>query len=116
MPEMRSASNTELTVTGTITIPPRMDETRKQMKLGVVDKLAVLISLGMTSADKATKSIHPAEGKIIPHHSPQVRILMVHEAKSAAERKTPDVGQFIKQYPTLLLTLTSSEPKFITVA
>lgn len=41
---------------------------------------------------------------------------MVHETKSAAEHNMSDIHQFIKQDPSLLLTATSGEAKYITVA
>lgn len=41
---------------------------------------------------------------------------MVHDAKTATEKNTADIGQFIKLDPALLATPNNDEPKNITVA
>lgn len=65
--------------------------------------------------DKVIKSVHPDERKIVPHRSPPVPILMVGEAKSAAEKSTQDIAIFVAHDQSLLARPNMRKPKYITV-
>lgn len=85
MPEIRSASDTRLDVSRAITLNPCLGGLLTKVAFGVVNKFTKPVLLGPTFIDEITESIHPIEMNIIPHHSPPVAILMVHEAKSESE-------------------------------
>lgn len=70
----------------------------------------------MPCIDKCIRSFRLAERRIVPLYSPPGLILMVLEVKSKAEKITPKIRQSNVQDLTLLVTPTSSEPRFITAA
>lgn len=108
MPELRNASDTKPVVSGTITVYLSMKEPNTRVTIVVVDKLAILVLLETIFIDRFIMSIHPTERKIIPHHSPPIPSLLIHETKSAAENHSYDIGQFRKQDPALLGMPTSN--------
>lgn len=107
--------NTEVIVSGGIPIHLRMGESGARVIFGVVDKLAVPVSLGASFNDKFIKSFHTTEWNVVPNHSSPVPILKVDEASRASEKKNPDIRQFITQDQRLLVTPTSGKPKYTTV-
>lgn len=65
--------------------------------------------------DSQGLSILPQE-KISLHYSPQVPVLIVHEARSTAEeKKVSDTHQVVKEDPALLATPTKRHLRCITV-
>lgn len=117
MPEIRSAFNANLAASGTITLSLRTGESRARVTLSVVDKLAALVLFGTTFIDRFIRSINPTERKIAPHHCPPVSILIVHEARSAIEKKEDlRIRQEVEEDLELFVTPTCCDPKNITVA
>lgn len=88
MLEIRSASDTKLKVSEIITLNICMDESQTRVTFGVVNKLAVPVLLVTKLIDRAIKSIHTAERKIVPHHSSPISVSMVRDAQSEAEKNS----------------------------
>lgn len=59
---------------------------RAHVTFGVVDRLAVPVLLGSTFIDGYVRPVHLAERKFVPYYSPPVPILLLQEARSAAEK------------------------------
>lgn len=71
MPDIGSASDNKLSVSGTITIHLRMIEEGTPVSLDFVSELVVPVLFGTTYNDRFTKSIHSAErGEVFFHFSP----------------------------------------------
>lgn len=87
-----------------MTLHPCMGESRTHVNFGVVNKLLVPVLLGTTNMDKFAKSIQPTERKIVPHHSPQVPILAVHEAESDVKKNNTKTRQKDEKKLAQLLT------------
>lgn len=113
---IRSASYANLDVSGTITTYLLMGESRTFVNFGVVNELVVPVLFGTIYIDSSIKSIHPAERKVVPHHSPTVPILIVYEANSKPEKNNIEARQEVEEELTLLETPIKCEPKCITVA
>lgn len=116
IPEIRGASNTQLFVSRTIALHLCTGESRTGVTFGVVDILAVPVSVWTIFIDKSIPSIHTVERKIIPHNTPPVPVLMLHEPKSEVEKNKLHIHQCIGQAPALLATPSSGQPKSFTVA
>lgn len=82
---MCSASDGKLKVSVTITIHLRTDESGTCVNFYAVNEMVFSGILKTTYIDRFIKSIHPAK-KIDPCRSPSVPMLMVHDAKSEAEK------------------------------
>lgn len=78
MPEMCSAFDTKLFLSGTITLHLMICESRTLVTFGVVDKLALPVLLGMTFIDRYIRSVYPAEKRTVSYHYPSVPIVIVH--------------------------------------
>lgn len=94
---VRSASNTKLVESKTITLHLYMPEKRIQVAFRVVNSLAVTVLIAMTFIGRFIKSFHVIKRKIIPQSSPPVRFLVVHEINSEAEKNTSDICRFNNQ-------------------
>lgn len=70
VPEIRSASDTRLSVLGTITLHLRMGESRTCVMVGVVEKLAVPMLLRKTIIDRFIKQVNRTKGKL-SHTTPR---------------------------------------------
>lgn len=88
MPDIRSASNRKRNASQTITPHLPMAESRTRINFGVVNELVMPVLPGTTFIDKFIRSIHPVKRKIVAHHSSAVSILMVHEARSEADKNS----------------------------
>lgn len=66
-----------------------------------------------TDIERIMKYIHRTERKIVSHHSPTVPILMVHGARSEAEKNKSDTPQDIEKDLALHLTPNRKETKII---
>lgn len=85
MPDICSASDTNLKDYGIIAFHIRMDESLSRVNFGVGSELVVPILLGIAHTYRFIESIYLAERKIIPCESTRVPICIVHEAGSAAK-------------------------------
>lgn len=92
MPEIRSASDTRLSASETVTFHLWMDDSNTRVALGEVDKLAVPLPLGTTFIVRFMKSMHPTERKTILEHSPPVLIPMIQGTSSVAENSKFDIS------------------------
>lgn len=99
MPEIQDACDRKLVVSGTITLHPRIADSPTRVAFGVVDELAVPVLLGTAFIDRFVNSIQPTERKIIPSHTPPIFILLIHDARSAAEKNSSDIRKFIEHDP-----------------
>lgn len=61
MPEIRSASGTEIIISGKITLFLRIGKSRTWVTFVVIDKFAVLLLLWSTSVEWYINSVYPAE-------------------------------------------------------
>lgn len=113
---IRSSSNAKYTVAGSITLHLSIDESRTQVAFGVIDKFAVPVLLGTTTIDRAVQSSYEARRNVIPYHSLPLPTLMVHEARSIAEK-----GEYWNIRPlnieglAFLVTTIESESRSIVV-
>lgn len=114
--EIRSASNTIIIVSGTITTHLRIDGSRTLLTFDVVDRLALPVLLGTTFIDKYIKSIYPAVRKLFRYHFLPVPIRMVQKTNSEAKKNTSDICQLIEEDAALLVTPTRSDLKNIIVS
>lgn len=94
----------------------RTGESATLVNFGNEIDLVVPILLGKTCIDRFIKSIHLAQRKLVPHHSPPVPILMADQTMSVAEMKRSDFHQQAEKYLALLLKSTSCQSKYVTIA
>lgn len=116
MLEFQGASNTTIVGSWPITLHLSIGESRIRVTFGIADSFTVSVLLETTSIYKVIRKIHPAEGKIVPHHSPPVPVLIVHEFRSGAEKMKSEDRQEIEENLALLVALTKSKPRTTTTA
>lgn len=85
MLDIRSATDTNLKVSETITLHLRLSESRTCFSFRVLSESFVTVQVGRTYFDKLIKRIHPAERKVVTHHSMPVQIIMVRKDTKAAK-------------------------------
>lgn len=88
MPEIHSASNTRLKISGTVTLHRRTGEYRTSIIFGLVDKPVVLVFLRAKFIDNLVKYIYSMKEIMISYHSSQVLILMKDDTSSEAKEKS----------------------------
>lgn len=115
MQEIQSASDMKLGVPQTFILHLPLGEPRACVIFGVMKKLAVPELLRTTFIENVLKWIHPAEKMIVSYHSLPLPFQMVHVAKREAEKSTMDIRQINNQDPTMLVTPTSTEPRYTTI-
>lgn len=76
IPEIQSASNSKLTVSGSIVLHLWIEASRHKATFYTVETSVVRILLGTTFTKKCITSINSAEKKTVLHHSLPVSILM----------------------------------------
>lgn len=72
--------------------------------------------LETTYIDRFIKWIHLAERKIVPHHSPPVPILMVHETKSVTKKNGTETHRKDGEELALFVTAMRYDSKSIILA
>lgn len=77
------------------------------------------ISFADSTVDDSYRELHkvntPAEGKVIPHHSPPVPIWMVKEARSAARNNKPGTHLEAQRELEILRTPSNCDHNYTTV-
>lgn len=87
MLEIKSATNVELILSDPIILSFRIKKSRTRVAFRIVKKEAVPVLFGATFIDRVIRSVHPAERKLVPLHSPPVPILMVYGAIKVAGKE-----------------------------
>lgn len=111
-----SAPDPKLKVSGTINVHLHIGFMCTVFNFGVISELVFLGLSGTAYIDRFTKSIRPTEREIVPYRSPPEAILMVHKVVREAEMKRSGTYQAGTKYLALLMTPTTCDPKYITVA
>lgn len=76
MLDIRNAFDTRLKVSGTITLHLGMGGSRTRVNFGFVNEQVVPVLLVAMYTNRLVRSIHLAQKKIFPHHSPPVPVLL----------------------------------------
>lgn len=69
-----------------------MSKSRASVSFGIVSELVVPLLLGTTFIGRFKKLIHLAGKQKVPHYYLPVSILMLHEARSEAEKNSKKVN------------------------
>lgn len=91
MPDIRSASDTELGVSGTITLHLCMGVWRTRVSLSVVKDLVVSVFIVAMYIDGFIELIHPPERTMVSYHYPPQPMLFVHETWRELKKDNTEV-------------------------
>lgn len=100
-PSLQSATNQELNIVGTVTLPVRMADSRGRVVCDIVRNLAVPAILATLFIDRFLKGIFPHDRKIVLYNSKPVPILTINN-RSEEQMKKEEVAKN--------LTMTKDEP------
>lgn len=109
--DIRSASDSNLKVSGTVTRQLRIGKARTRINSSVVSDLAVSVLLATTYINKFIMRMHLVERYTIPYQPQLVPILIVNNDEREAEMKKSGACQEVKKDSALLVTPTKRDPK-----
>lgn len=116
MPDIASASNTKLKMSGNMTHDLHMTESRTRVSLGVIGELFIPVLSWKTCIDGFVKPIHRAERKSVSYRFPQMITLLIHETGRETEMDNSDTRQEVSKELALFVTPSNCDCKYITVA
>lgn len=116
MPEICSAIDNGLEMSGTITEHLHMSKSRTRVNVSAISELVVSVLLGMTNIDRCIKSIHPAKRKIVLCYSPPLPILILDWYWREADTEKPDSCQQVIEGWPLWFRPTRYDRKYIMIS